>query len=212
MTAQKYDDVRRKYRRNARFYNLLAAFQRRQRARAVALLDLKPSDTVIDVGSGTGLSFRLLEERVGPNGRIVAVELSPDMMARAHRLADERGWRNISFVEGALEEVQLPGSADAALFFYTHDIMQSQPALTNVVSALRPGATIVAAGARSPAGLAAKALGPVARAISAPFVTTFENFERPWSLMDELIGRMSISSHLLGTAYIAVGHKTQSGD
>lgn len=207
MSEASFEDVRRKYRRNARFYNLLGPLQRRHRANAVDRLGLEPGASVLDAGSGTGLSFELLQARVGPAGRIIALEVSSDMMGRARQRAAARRWRNVTFIEAAAESADLPADLDAALFFYTHDVMQSREALENVLAALRPEARVVAAGARSPGGMAGRLLGPAVRAYSAPFVTNLANFERPWSLLEELIGPMAIEPRLLGTAYVATGRK-----
>ena len=55
------------------------------------------------------------------------------------RIAGE-GWRNVTVVESPAEDVQIPVTADAALFCAVHDILQSPGALRNVLTRLRPGA------------------------------------------------------------------------
>ena len=51
----------------------------RVREERVALLDLQPGDVAVDVASGTGLSFPLLMEAIGPTGRLIAIEHSAEI-------------------------------------------------------------------------------------------------------------------------------------
>src|ERR1700722_6807400 len=85
------------YRSRVPVYDLEIAIAEPIRRRAIARPSLKPGETVLDVGCGTGLSFPHLEHYVGPQGAIIGVEQSPDMIARARARADDRGWTNVTF-------------------------------------------------------------------------------------------------------------------
>src|SRR3972149_632357 len=109
--------IKLKYRRNARFYDLLVRplplFERLRR-KAVARLRPRPGETVVDLGCGTGLSFELLEHGVGPQGRIIGVEITPEMLAKAREKVARHGWSNVTLIEASAEEVDLePGSGEA---------------------------------------------------------------------------------------------------
>lgn len=71
----------------------------------------------------------LLTERIGPTGAVVGVDQSPDMLAVARHRIGAHGWTNVTLIESAVEEVELPMKADAALFCATHDVLQSEEAL-----------------------------------------------------------------------------------
>lgn len=71
------------YRRLAKGYDASCMPVMPIREEAVALLELQRGDIVVDVASGTGLSFPLLLEAIGPTGRLIAIEHSPEMMALA---------------------------------------------------------------------------------------------------------------------------------
>jgi SAM-dependent methyltransferase len=109
------------------------------RRAVIATLGLKPGHVVLDVGCGTGLSFPLLEESVGPGGRIVGIDQSPDMLLRARARVADRGWQNVTLVEAPAAAAEIPIQADAALFHFTHDIMRTPRAVANVVEHLIAG-------------------------------------------------------------------------
>lgn len=77
------------------------------RAAAIASLNLKPGDTVVDIGCGTGLNFPLLHQAVGPEGSIIGVDLSDEMLQQARARASAIQSDNIHLV-----------CADAAQFAY----------------------------------------------------------------------------------------------
>jgi len=75
---RRIERVKRKYRLNAPWYDTLVSLPTLKLRRiAVQRLALRPGDVVLDFGCGSGLSFRFLEKAVGPEGRIIGVELSP---------------------------------------------------------------------------------------------------------------------------------------
>ncbi len=109
------------------------------RAQGVAKLALKPGETVLDVGCGTGLSFSDLETGVAAEGRIIGIEQSPEQLTRARALIERSGWQNITLINSAVEDAQIPVGANAALFSFTHDILSTPRAVENVVKSLPPG-------------------------------------------------------------------------
>ena len=198
--------IKRKYRRNAIFYNLVDRPLRRVRERAVARLDLRPGDSVLDFGCGTGLSFGMLQRAVGPTGRVVGVDASPDMLLRARRLVAHHGWTNVRLVEASADAVPLdPESVDGVLCFYTHDIMQSDAALETATAALRQGGRIVAAGAKRTTGLRGLVLNPVTVSYSRTAISNLDGFDRPWAHLESGLGHLEVEARLWGTAYIARG-------
>ncbi len=205
------EEVKRKYRRNAAAYDLIERATARLRATAVHKLRLCPGDAVLDFGCGTGLSFPLLEEAVGPRGRIWGVDVSPDMLARARARITGHGWTNVTLVEANAEEVPLEReSVGGVLCFYTHDIMTSAVAVRAAVEALRPGGRFVAAGAKRSRGWLGLLLNPVTLAYSLPAITNVEGLDRPWNELQRLLATLEVEEHLLGTAYIARGVKGQT--
>jgi ubiquinone/menaquinone biosynthesis C-methylase UbiE len=176
----------------------------RYRRRAIDRLWLAPGDSVLDVACGTGANFPLLLDRVGPAGRVVGVDLSPDMLAIAMEGVRRRGSDNVTLIEAAVEDAELPGEFEGALFSLTHDVLQSQPALDNVFAHLRRGGRVAAFGAKWAAGWNLPA-NLYVRRISRRYVTTFEGFEAPWRNLAEYLDSLSVDEVALGSAYIASG-------
>ena len=62
----------------------------------IPLLDLQPGETVVDLGSGGGLDAFLAARRVGPGGRVIGVDMTPEMIARARGMPRGTAWRTSS--------------------------------------------------------------------------------------------------------------------
>ena len=69
----------------------------------VALAALKPGETVLDLGSGAGFDAFLAAKRVGPEGRVLGVDMTPEMIERASSLARKHGYGNVEFRLGDIE-------------------------------------------------------------------------------------------------------------
>jgi demethylmenaquinone methyltransferase/2-methoxy-6-polyprenyl-1,4-benzoquinol methylase len=113
------------YRKKARHYDVTSRLyptpgypQRAQRSRAVKALGLRRGDTVVDIACGTGLNFSLVEEAIGPGGRIVGVDLTDAMLARAWERVEASGWGNVRLVQADATEFGFPEKVDAILSTY----------------------------------------------------------------------------------------------
>jgi len=190
------------YRRHARGYDASARRTMDIRRRAVAWLELAPGGRVLDVACGTGLSLGLLARGVGDGGRVVGVEVSPEMLALARARVQRERLPQVELIEGTMENARLDGWFDAVLFHYTHDVLQTPRALANIFAHLRPGARVVAAGAKHPpAWLYPLRLLRLWKA--RPYLTTFRGLDRPWATLEPYLGQMEVRPLLLGTNYIA---------
>ena len=192
------------YRRRAAVYDSeLTAFEpvRRQ---AVAALRLRPGDTVLDVGCGTGLSLPLLRAGIGPGGHIVGIEPCPEMIEQARRRAVRDQPGAIELVCAPARTAGIAQPADAALFHFTHDVLRDEQALAHIARHLKPGARVVAAGLQwAPAWLApVNAFVWLAALYS---VTSLEGLERPWSRLAQHLEGLQVRSVPPGAIYIASG-------
>lgn len=192
------------YRRPAKNYDASCIPTLPIREEAVALLNLRRGDVVVDVASGTGLSFPLLMNAIGSKGHLIAIEHSPAMMALARQRIAAAGWRNATLIECTAEAADIRVPIDALLFHYTHDVLQSQAALARLFACAQPGARVAVAGARFTSWwLAPLNLWVMVRARQ--YLTTYAGLQKPWRHLLPYVPRLTVRSRLLDTGYVAYG-------
>lgn len=173
------------------------------RLRAVEALRLAPGEVVLDAGCGTGWCLPHLAARVHPGGHVVGFDPSPEMLARA-RARPAGGEARIELIESTAERVRLPAAPDAILFSYTHDLIRSRAALDNLLGQARPGARVAATSTK----LYGAWLFPAnwyLRATHRAYITNFEGFEAPWSLLATLLDDFRVATSPWTQHYVATG-------
>jgi SAM-dependent methyltransferase len=73
-----------------------------------ALIELKPGETVLDLGSGGGIDVLLSARRVGPTGKAYGLDMTDDMLALARENQRQAGVDNVEFLKGEIENIPLP--------------------------------------------------------------------------------------------------------
>jgi ubiquinone/menaquinone biosynthesis C-methylase UbiE len=80
------------------------------------LADAKPGETIVDLGSGSGMDSFIAALKVGPRGKVIGVDMTDEQRAKAERLRDRDGFLNVTYVKGYIEEAPLPnGVADVVI-------------------------------------------------------------------------------------------------
>ena len=128
----------------------------------VALLDLHPGETVLDLGSGGGIDVLLSARRVAPGGRAIGLDMTDEMLVLARRNAAEAGVDNVEFIKGEMEALPLPdASVDVIISNCVVNLSPDKDAvLRESARVLRAGgrfaiSDVVAQGAVLPADLVA---------------------------------------------------------
>jgi SAM-dependent methyltransferase len=194
------------YSRIARTYDRRTRWGSPLRLEAILKLQLSRGDVVLDVGCGTGINFPLLRDRTGPEGAIVGIELSPEMLEEAKRKVSKYGWENVELIQAPAEEADISQEADAVLFGLTHDILQSHAAVSNVMGHVRSGGRVASLGAKW-APTWALPVNLAVWLIARRYVTTFKGFDRPWASLAEHVPDLKVESVAWGGAYLAWGVK-----
>jgi ubiquinone/menaquinone biosynthesis C-methylase UbiE len=166
----------------------------RLRGRAADALALDPGDTVVEMGCGTGANLPHLRERVGPEGRVIGVDFTQGMLARARDRIDREGWRNVHLVRGDATEIEFVegphGAPDAILATFVVGMLGDPEAAVNRwADQLAPGGRL----ALLDAAQTTRWFGwPVNRAfrglVVASSPTKMSAYERaPWSVLDDRV-------------------------
>ena len=76
-----------------------------------ALAELKPGETVLDLGSGGGIDVLLSAKRVGPTGKAYGLDMTDEMLALAEENKRKSGLSNVEFLKGEIEKIPLPDNS-----------------------------------------------------------------------------------------------------
>jgi len=110
-----------------------------------ALASLEEGETVLDLGSGAGFDCFLASKEVGAAGRVIGVDMTPDMVERARKAAQAGGYDNVEFRLGEIEALPVPdNSVDAVI---SNCVLNLSPArervFAEVLRVLKPGGRIM---------------------------------------------------------------------
>lgn len=138
-TAQR-DGVLRYYRFHARIYDLTRWTYLRGRGAAVRALELRAGESVLEIGCGTGLNFGRILRGIGPDGQLTGIDLSADMLERARRRCERRGWGNAELLEANAETFDLGKTFDKVYAAYSLSMIGDLEAcLRRAAQHLKPG-------------------------------------------------------------------------
>jgi ubiquinone/menaquinone biosynthesis C-methylase UbiE len=207
------------YRKKAKHYDVTSRLypapgypQRAQRLRAVAALRLRPGDTVVDIACGTGLNFQFIQKLIGPEGRIVGVDLTDAMLARAQDRVQQNGWLNVSLVQADAVEFEFPTGVEAILSTYAlTQVPNCAAVVAHGAAALSEGGRFAVLDLKVPAGVPRR-LAQLGTAAVRPFASIDQWIaRRPWEAirvaMQEELADFSWAELLFGTAFLAVGQR-----
>jgi phosphatidylethanolamine/phosphatidyl-N-methylethanolamine N-methyltransferase len=173
--AQRY------YGRWASLYDRVADLPglRSWRARTAELLACSPGDTVVEMGCGTGANVPYLREQVGPDGRVVGIDLTGGMLAQA-RAHEDRVGPTVDYVQGDATRPPITG-ADAILATFVVGMFEDPATVVDRwCDLVGPGGRVVLLNFQRSE-----------RALAAPLNLAFEGFVR----LSSPGGRLSTSSH-----------------
>ena len=205
------------YRKKARHYDVTSRLypvpgypHRAQRLRAIRALGLRAGDSVIDIACGTGLNLPLIEKIIGPDGRIVGVDMTDAMLARAQDRIRRNGWRNVSLVQADAAEFNFPTGTDAILSTYAlSQVPDCSAVIAHGAAALSGGGRWVVLDVKAPDNTPAW-LAQFGTAVVRPFAAIDQwMMRRPWetirAAMHEELVDLSWTELLFGTAFLGAG-------
>lgn len=104
-------------------------------------------ETVVDLGSGSGMDSFLAASRVGPTGKVIGVDMTEAMIEKARGNAERLGLRNVEFIQAEIENLPLGSeSLDVAITNGVFNLCTDKPkVLAEIFRVLRPGGRLLMA-------------------------------------------------------------------
>lgn len=204
------DGVRGLYSTLAEDYDVLSSVYRllgagRLALRGIDALGLQAGDTVVDLGCGTGTYLPRLAEEVGPSGRVVGVDLSPEMLAQARDRVS--GLEQVELVEADIRTFELPAELDAALATFALEMVPAyDQVIARVCRVLRPARGRIAVMGLRESEAWPRWLVRVGVALARPFgVDEAYTDHRPWEAIRQYADEVLHDSTAGGAIYLSVG-------
>jgi demethylmenaquinone methyltransferase/2-methoxy-6-polyprenyl-1,4-benzoquinol methylase len=181
------------------------------RKAAVRTLALRPGDTVVELGCGTGLNFRLLQRSIGPSGRIIGVDMTDAMLAKARERIRRYQWCNVELVQSDVAKYAFRSSVDGILSTFAMEFVPEYDDLIRRCSeALRPGRYMVVGDLKPPEGRLA-GLAPYLGTLARRYGTTMDLADRPpWESVRNYLDDVRLTEFYFGYAYLASGTRRRA--
>jgi ubiquinone/menaquinone biosynthesis C-methylase UbiE len=205
------------YRKKAKHYDVTSRLypipgypQRAQRLRAVRALRLRPGDSVVDIACGTGLNFPLLQDAIGPEGRILGVDLTDAMLARAADRIAANGWSNVSLTQADAAAFDFPAGVDAIVSTYAlSQVPECAAVIAHGAAALTTGGRLAVLDLKVPAQTP-RWLAQAGSAAVRPFASIDQWMtRRPWeairAAMQQELTEVRWTELFFGTAFLVAG-------
>lgn len=193
---------------SANLYYLLGFREAHYRKQAVTALNLKPGDSVVEIGCGTGLNFKYLQQAVGDSGRIIGVDLTNAMLQQAEARIEKHHWHNVELVQGDAATYDFPDNIRGVISSFALTLVpEFESVIQRAYQALAPGGRLVILDLKLPEHrpLWLVKLGIL---ITRPFGVTPDLAERkPWQVMQKYFPSVTVKQRFGGFAYIAAGEK-----
>lgn len=196
----------------ANLYYLIGYPEWKYRRLTVDRLNLEPGDSVLEIGCGTGLNFGLVQERIGPSGKLIGVDLTDAMLDQARSRVERQGWDNVELIHEDAAWYEFPNDLDGIYSTFAISLIPEAPEIIR-----RSARSLKSDGRWSlldfeiPGNWPEWLVNPMLFLIK-PFTPTEDWMERkPWpeiqSAMEDALYQTSKESLYLGTTYLMSGRR-----
>jgi len=200
-----------RYDLTANLYYLIGFREKHYRQRAVAALDLREGDVVVELGCGTGINFPLLQRRVGPEGRIIGVDLTDRMLDQAKDRTARHDWRNVEFVQADAATFTFPQGTRGILSTFALTMMPEYDRIIRKArEALSSGGWLAVLDLKKSAQAPLWMTRAMVR-ITSPFGVSLDLAERhPWESIERHFEKTSFEEFFFGYVYLSAGTVQES--
>ncbi len=194
----------------ANLYYMIGYPEWKYRRLTIDRLQLEPGDHVVEIGCGTGLNFGLVQERIGPAGKLIGIDLTDAMLARARARVERKGWENVELINADAATYEFPANLDGVYSTFALSLIPEAPEIIS-----RSAASLKGEGRWSLLDFEIPAIWP-AWLVNAmlflikPFTPTDDWMSRkPWpeiqTAMEVALKQPEKESFYLGTTYLMSG-------
>jgi demethylmenaquinone methyltransferase/2-methoxy-6-polyprenyl-1,4-benzoquinol methylase len=203
--------IERRYQSWAKIYDWLTPTyllgnEKRLRTKTIASLHLQPGQAVLDVACGTGRNFPLILEKIGPTGRLVGVDYTAAMLARAREQVERAGWKNVELIQSDAARVNLKQKFDAALCTLAMGVIPDErEALNRMIAHVKPSGWIAVGDAKRSSRWYGRSINWVADLLGygAAEVMT----RQTWELLRAKLDSFQYEEWFSGFFYVAAGKR-----
>ena len=201
--------IERTYQNWAKVYEWLTPIyllgnEKRLRRETIASLHLQPGQTVLDIGCGTGRNFPLILEMIGPTGKLLGVDYTLDMLARARERVEREGWKNVELVQGDAARIDLGRKFDVALSTLAISVIPDyRGALDRMLAHVKPGGYLAIGDAKRSSRWYGRPFNWVAELLGTGAAGMMSR--RPWERLEETLNDFHYDEWFMGFFYVAGG-------
>ena len=178
--------------------------EKRLRKETIASLHLQPGQTILDIGCGTGRNFPLILKKIGPTGKLVGVDYTSDMLARAQERVKREEWKNVELIQADAARIELGQTFDAALSTLAISVIPDyRGALDRMFAHVKPGGYLAIGDARRSSRWYGRPFNWVADLLG--YGAAGMMSRRPWEPLREALGDFHYGEWFMGFFYIAAG-------
>lgn len=174
----------------------------------IEALELSEGDTVVELGCGTGSNFHLVLDAIGPNGKLIGVDVTDKMLEQARKKIQKNGWKNVELVLCDVAEYRFPETVDG--IFSTGALSYSSEydkIIKRGHEALKLGKNFVLLDFKKSEG-PTRIFAPILLLTTKPFAVGKEYYERQaWKSIEKYFEKTSYFEGWGGFLYISVGKK-----
>ncbi len=200
----------RRYDLTANLYYLIGIRETAYRKKAIAALGLRKGDTVLEIGCGTGLNFPYLQKAVGPEGKIIGLDLTDRMLDQARARVEEKGWSNVELIQADAAAHDFPTGLQGIISTFALTLTPDYDCIIQKsADALASGGRFVLLDMKKPDNLPTWLVNLMVF-ITKPFGVTLDLSDRHlWESIATYFAHTSFEELFFGFLYVAVGQQAE---